>query len=72
MVYGRSINTYYMVSKPTYNSTMFSCPKSPVLGPEVRLGEGGGPTRISLSAYADASMSLETARTSHGSEDGLI
>lgn len=28
----------------------------------VRLGEGGGPTRISLSAYADASMSLETAR----------
>ena len=54
-----------MVYKPTYNSTMFSCPKSPpVLAlPEVRLGEGGGPTRISLSAYADASMSLETART---------
>jgi len=28
----------------------------------VRLGQGGGPTRISLSAYADASLNQETAR----------
>lgn len=30
---------------------------------QVRLGQGGGPTRISLSAYADASLNQETART---------
>ena len=30
---------------------------------EVRLGQGGGPTRISLRAYADAARTQETART---------